>query len=211
MKFTPLLTKEEITENRIRFSERAELYRKKGLDFTKNRNLILEMAGPLSGNILEIGTGSGHTALVLTKAGYDIVSIDPDKDALKIAAMNLAGEMLLSKVEFYQMDGTALDFKDKFFKNVVVNNLFHHINKSIIEKMLSEINRVLDYEGKLILSDFNKGGMRIVGLVHKAEGRVHGESGANEEHVFPYFEKLGYKINRYNDQYHWIIIGEKRA
>ena len=207
MQYDPKLSAKEIEENHKHFSERVSLYKKKGLDFVKNREFILEMAHSLQGSILEIGTGTGHTSLALAKAGYKSASIDNDKEALKIAALNLAYAKVLSNVKFYIMDGKSMDFGNGSFKNIVCVNLFHHIDK--INKMLSEIDRVLCADGKVILADFNKRGMEIVNAVHKKEGRVHKNSDVTKDSVSSFFRGLGYEIKDYKDKCHWVLIGRK--
>ena len=209
MKYLPQITDKEIEENHARFGERASLYRKRGLDFAKNREFILKKSSPLKGNILEIGTGRGHMTLFLARAGYKFISIDIDKESLKIAALNLAYEKLLSSVRFYVMDGKSLTFKDNNFKNIIAVNLFHHIEET--DKILSEINRVLCAGGKAVLADFNKKGMDIVGAFHKEEGKTHEDCGARRDYVYSYFHNLGYNIRNHDDTHHWVLIVEKRV
>lgn len=208
MEYIPKLADKEIEENHARFSERASIYRKRGLDFVKVREFILEKASPLEGSILEIGTGRGHMTLSLAKAGYKFISIDKDKESLKIAALNLAYGKVLSSTKFYIMDGKSLTFKDRSFKNIVVVNLFHHIAE--IDKILSEINRVLCADGKAVLADFNKKGMDIVEAVHKGEGNIHENYGLRKDYTYSYFSNLGYDIQDYDDTHHWVLIAEKR-
>jgi len=207
MQYIPRLTRKQIEENHKHFSERALVYKKKGLNYIKTREFILREARPLQGNILEIGSGTGYTTLALAKAGYKFISVDKDKDALKTAALNLAYKKMLSNVKFYIMDAKSLSFKDGSFENVVCVNLFHHINK--INKMLLEINRILSANGKTILADFNKKGMEIVNTVHKQEGRLHENSGITRDIVYFYFRKLGYEIKSFEDKCHWLLIAKK--
>ena len=208
MKYTPKLTKKEIEENHRHFKERINLYKELGLDFANNRKFILEKAQPLQGNILEIGSGNGYTTLALAKAGYKFTSIDNDKESLKRTALNVAYEKLLSNVEFYVMDGKRLSFDSASFHNVIIVNLFHHIDK--VDDILSEVDRVLCVNGKVIMADFNKRGMRIIDSVHKKEGRVHEDSGVSKDYVYSYLKGLGYEIRPYKDRYHWVLIAEKK-
>lgn len=207
LKYIPKLNHKEIMENHKHFSERILLYKKKELDFIESREFILEKAGHLQGNILEIGTGSGYTVLSLAKAGYKFISIDKDEGALKTAALNLVYEKMLSNAKFYIMDGKSMDFGNGSFKNIVCVNLFHHIKN--VNKMLSEIDRVLSLNGKAILVDFNRKGMQIVNAVHKQEGRVHENSNVTKDNVYSYFHGLGYKIKDYGSRCHWILIARK--
>ena len=207
LEYMPKLSNEEVVENHKHFSERVSLYQKKGLDFVKSREFVLKKAHPLQDSILEIGTGTGYTTLALAKAGYKFASVDNDKEALKIAALNLVYVNVFSNVKFYIMDGKSMDFENRSFKNVVCVNLFHHIDK--VNKMFSEIDRVLCVNGKAVLADFNKRGMEIVNAVHRKEGRVHKNSDVTKESVYSYFHGLGYEIKDYEDKYHWVLIGRK--
>ena len=123
MKYTPELTETAIAENHKYFAERVTLYKGLGIDFLDIRKSILEKTGPIEGKILEIGAGSGYTALSLAKQGYDVISIDPDKEALRKTALNLAYERLLSKVELHLMDGKSLKFGNNSFNAVFVMSM----------------------------------------------------------------------------------------
>lgn len=209
MQYIPKISDREIKENHQHFSERLLLYKNKGLDFLSSREFLLEKAQGLEGNILEIGTGTGYMTLSLAKLGYKFSSIDKDKESLKIAALNLAYENLLSKVKFYVMDGKSLAFADNSFANVVAVNLFHHIKG--VDKMLAEIDRVLSTNGKLILADFNKRGMAIVNVVHREEANIHEDSGVTKDYVYSYFHRLGYAIKSYEERCHWALIAKKET
>jgi len=219
MQYIPEFDRKEIEENHKRFSQRVLLYKKRGLDFLASRESILAKVAPLENNILEIGTGSGYTTLCLAKAGYKFISVDKDKESLKIAALNLAYpvrnkvsngtyENLLSRVNFYAMDGSSLAFADNPFRTAVAIGLFHHITD--VKRLCSEIDRVLSRDGKIILADFNKNGMEIIDSVHKEEGNIHEDSGANKDYAYSYFHALGYDIKTYEDNCHWVLIGKKK-
>ena len=207
-RYIPNLTDEEIKENHKHFIERINLYKKLSLDFVESRKSIFKKVGPLKGKILEIGSGSGYTALSLAKSGYKFISIDNDKEALKKAAANLIHEKLLSNVEFYVMDARKLSFDSMSFQNVIAINLFHHIEE--IDKILSEIDRVLYLNGRIVMVDFSKKGMEIINGMHKKEGHMHEDSGVTKDHVSSYYKRLGYRVEDNDDLYHWVLIAEKK-
>ena len=206
-KYKPGLTDKEIRENHKIFARRVAMYKKKGLDFRKARRFILEKARPIKGGILEIGAGTGHTALTLAKAGYKFVSIDSDKSALKTAALNLAYYGVLGRARLYAMDGKDIKFPAGHFGNVIAVSLFHHIKG--VRKMFSEIDRVLKPGGKAILADFNKKGMKIINSTHRSEGRHHEDTGVTRDEAARYFAKLGYRVKKYNEKSHWFLIAVK--
>jgi len=208
MKYIPRFTHKDVLENHKRFTERVKLYKKLGLDFTNIGEFILKKAEPLKNNILEIGTGNGYTALALAKRGHKFISIDNDKESLKRASLNLAYEKLLSSVEFYDMNARSLSFKDESFHGIVIVNFFHHIKD--VNGILSEIDRVLCEDGKIIMADFNKRGIKIIDGVHKNEGHIHENSGVTKDYICSYFKGLGYRMDDYKEKHHWILVGEKK-
>jgi len=206
--YIPKFTKKEVKDNHRYFKERLSIYKKEGLDFEANRVVILEKSLPLKGKILEIGTGRGHMSITLAKEGYRFVSVDKDEEALKIASLNLAYKNLLSQVAFYIMDANFLLFKDNSFNNIVCVDMFHHISN--IEKIISEMDRVLNINGKLILADFDEKGRKIVNSAHEQEGRIHPYSTVDRNVVNSYLENSEYEIKNYNDKCHWLLVARKR-
>jgi len=207
MRYEPKLTKEAIAENHKRLKARTDLYKASGLDFMESRQWILDKAGSLRGKILEIGTGTGHTAMALGRAGYSFISIDRDEDSLKVAAMNLVYEKVLSNAQLFLMDAARLEFEDRSMDAVITVNFFHHVQDP--GSVLSEIDRVLKSGGRAVLADFNERGMRMVDSVHESEGRVHENSGIGEKSVEAYFSGLGYDIRAYEHPFHWILVADK--
>ncbi|MGB2629857.1 MAG: methyltransferase domain-containing protein [Candidatus Omnitrophota bacterium] len=209
MEYTPELTDNEIQEVHRHHEERIALYKKKGLDFEGFRKTIFEKMGPLEGRILELGTGTGYTALSLAREGYKFVSIDTDKEALKKTACRLACEKLLSKARFYLMDAYHMDFSDASFDNVIAVNLFHHLEK--IDAVLAEADRVLRVGGKLIIADFNEKGREIIDSTHREEGGAHDHPMANREQARSLIAGMGYKVESLDHKCHWILVAEKNG
>ena len=209
MLYSPKLSKEEIEENHRIFEERISIYRKRGMDFLKSRNFILEKSKPLDGSILEIGTGTGHTALTLAKAGYKLTSIDRDEEILKKAALNLAYEGLLSSASLHVMDAKSLEFEDGSFNNVIAVNMFHHAED--MDEILSEMDRVTAPNGKMIISDFNEKGMSIVGHVHKHEGNSHDYDNVAKTEIARRLKDLKYDTHEHEGDTQWVVTGRKAA
>jgi len=204
----PVFTSKQIEDNHNLFNERRNFYKAKGLDFLKSREFILEKAGPLQGDILDIGSGKGIMVLMLVKAGYSFISIDNDVEALEITALNLAYENLLSRAELHVMDVYSLKFKENSFDNIFIVEALHHMHD--ISGVFAEVDRVLSPGGKLILADFNRKGMDIVDLVHRHEGRKHKTSCIGREEAESWLGRKGYSIKRYEDKCHWILIAGKK-
>ena len=208
MKYMPVLTDKQIEDNHKLFNERRTLYKEKGLDFLKNREFIFERVRPLKGNILDIGSGKGIMALSLARAGYSFTSVDNNEEMLKITALNLAYENLLSQAELHVMDAYSLEFKENSFDNVFMIEALHHMDD--VERIFSEIDRVLRKNGQIILADFNKEGLRIVDHIHEREGHKHKTSFVGKNEADSCLARNRYGIEKYEDKCHWILIAEKR-
>jgi len=207
MRYLPRLTEKEIKENHRRFAQRASVYRNRDFDFMASRLSILGYAGRLEGKILEIGSGTGHMSLALAQRGYRFTSIDVDKKALRISAMNLAYEGHLDKAELFVMDGNRLTFGDESFNNIIAVNFFHHITDA--GRILKEMDRVLAQGGKMLLADFNELGASIVDDVHKKEGHIHDHSGLSRERITACLDEMSYETESRDEKYHWVLLGQK--
>ena len=207
MEYMSNLTSEQIRENNKVYAERQALYRGKGLNFLKSREFILDKTGTLTGNILDVGSGRGVMALALARAGHRVVSIDKNEEMLLTTALNLAYENLLDLAELHVMDAYSLEFSDGGFDNIFIVEALHHIED--IDGFFSEVDRVLSPQGKLVVADFNKKGMRIVDLVHGDEGNKHENSFVGEDEAKNWLDSNGYKVKSYEDACHWVLIAHK--
>ena len=71
--------------------------------------------------ILDVGTGPGFFAILLTKAGYDVTAVDYTEAMLEEAKKNAGA--LASSIHFQRMDAQKLDFPDGYFDVVISRNL----------------------------------------------------------------------------------------
>lgn len=207
MKYVPELRDSEIKDNFKECRGKQELYKSKGLDFFKNRDFIFNKSGKLHGNILEIGSGRGVTALSLARGGYNFTTLDKDEEMLKITALNLAHEDLLCKAELLIMDGETLAIEDASFNNVLMIEVLHHIHD--INGVFEEVDRVLCQKGMFILADFNDKGRNIIEDVHGSEGRRHESSSLGENEAIRWLSNKGYICREYDDVCHWVVIARK--
>lgn len=80
---------ESVVNNRQKYLERINLYKKFGCDIEAERKFIVEKSKPFYGRILEIGTGKGYLTLALAREGLRFVSIDPSAEEQDCARMNV--------------------------------------------------------------------------------------------------------------------------
>lgn len=101
--------------------------------------------------VLDIGTGPGFYAIILTRRGYNVTAVDYSEGMLDEARSN-AGE-LLPLIDFYRMDAHCLDFPDNSFDVIVSRNLTWNLADP--ERAYRDWQRVLRPGGRLINFDAN--------------------------------------------------------
>lgn len=85
--------------------------------------------------LLEIGCAKGYLLLEFQKLGLDAFGTDVSKYAIENAHPQV-------KENIYHAKGDILPFPDKFFDMVVSKEVFPHIDKVSLIKLLNEIKRV---------------------------------------------------------------------
>ncbi|MHA1129351.1 MAG: class I SAM-dependent methyltransferase [Candidatus Helarchaeota archaeon] len=97
---------------------------------------------------LDVGCGNGKYAISLARIARKVIGIDYRIDNIKEAERNK--ELLnLNNIQFEYMLATELDFPEKTFDIVLLNEVYEHLIDP--EKALSEISRVLKDDGFLVL------------------------------------------------------------
>ena len=71
--------------------------------------------------VLEIGTGPGFFAILLSELGYDVTAVDLTPAMLEEAKKNAGA--LAEKITFLEMNAEALDFADHSFDVILSRNL----------------------------------------------------------------------------------------
>ena len=111
---------------------------------------------PKSGNVLDIGCGTGTMTRLMARRvpSATIIGLDPDPQILVIARRKAQKE----KLAIVYVQGTAqrLPFPDRHFALVTSTLMFHHLKRDAKETMLREVHRVLKPKGKFVLTDFSK-------------------------------------------------------
>ncbi|MBQ9487762.1 MAG: class I SAM-dependent methyltransferase [Selenomonadaceae bacterium] len=104
--------------------------------------------------ILDVGTGAGFFAAILSKLGHKVTGVDTSAGMIDEAKKNLR-ELKLD-AEFFKMDAQALNFADESFDAVVTRNLTWTLPDAM--QGYREWKRVLKSGGVLINFDSDYGG-----------------------------------------------------
>ncbi|MGV3465647.1 MAG: class I SAM-dependent methyltransferase [Heyndrickxia sp.] len=134
------------------FGKSAESYveskvHKDGKDLQK----LVEMAR-LSGNerLLDIATGGGHTANAFASRVTNVTALDLTKEMLIAAEKFIKGNGH-QNVQFVEGDAENIPFASETFDIVTCRIAPHHFPN--ILDFVSEVNRVLKYNGQFLLDD----------------------------------------------------------
>jgi nitrogen fixation protein NifU and related proteins len=162
-----------IKDNHKKYSERIKLYRSRGYDIPKLREKIVEQFNGLilNANILDVGTGKGHLALAIAKSGWKCTSIDISPEEIQLARLNAFYFKVDELIDFQQQDASQVNFETGSFDVVISAGLMHHLSKP--ELVLKEMLRVCKPGRRIILSDLNEKGKRIIAQVQKEDGKKH--------------------------------------
>jgi len=197
----------EVLENHKRYLERKALYKSFGYDVEKERDFILGQAKPLYGRILEAGTGKGHFALALAKAGYSFVTFDISADEQRFARLNIAHFGFEKQVDFRIENGERTSFADGSFDTVFSVNVLHHLRNPY--QVIDEFNRILSPEGKLVLADFTQEGFKIMDKIHGLEGNTHEMGQVSLPDAESYLIKKGFSAKKAKSVYQCVLVAER--
>ena len=103
--------------------------------------------------ILDVGTGAGFFAAILSKLGHEVTAIDMSGKMLGEAEKNLRAMNL--SADFKKMNAQALDFADETFDAVVTRNLTWTLPD--VKAAYREWRRVLKVGGVLMNFDSDYG------------------------------------------------------
>ena len=101
--------------------------------------------------ILDVGTGPGFFACILSEEGQKVTAIDSSDGMLAHARKN--AELLGVSPEFRKMDVNNLEFPDDTFDALVMRNVTWTLEHP--ERVYTEFKRILKPGGKLLIYDAN--------------------------------------------------------
>lgn len=127
--------------------------------------------------VLDVATGSGRMAATLLQAGYSVVSGDIDPDAQEKALARLQDSGLVGVV-FLTLDATSMSF-DREFASIACANAIHHMSDPTAA--LSEMTRVCNPDGKLMIIEFNSHGLDVMEDLHQRKHNMQHSRGVLDE------------------------------
>lgn len=198
---------DEILENHRRYLERKALYSSFGYDVDRERDFILDQAKPVSGKILEAGTGKGHFALALAKAGYLFVTFDISAEEQRFAKLNIAHFGFEKQVDFRIENGERTSFSDGSFDTVFSVNVLHHLSHPIL--VLDELIRIISSRSKLILADFTEEGFKVMDKIYGLEGQMHEVGKVTLSDAEAHLVKKGFSVKMVKSVYQRVLVASR--
>lgn len=111
---------------------------------------LIDMYGILDEHkkVLEVGSANGYRLeRIRQKYGCKVVAVEPSKKAVEDGRKNYP------QVEFYNVTAEELSFKE-LFDVVILNSVFHWIDRRNLLKVCSLVDEALRRRGYLIIGDF---------------------------------------------------------
>lgn len=118
----------------------------------KIKHRSYELMGEIKGKkILDLGCGNGMDVIQIAnfmKEYNKIFGVDKDKNILNRAEQNLSNTNL-ENIQFVEANAENLPFENGYFDTIRIERVFQHLTN--IPKVLKEINRVLKWNGQLVI------------------------------------------------------------
>ena len=185
-------SRKELIDNHTCLVERNALYRRHGYNIEKNAAFVLAKTLPLTGRILEIGTGKGRFLTVLLEQVSHVTTIDIDPEEQRFARLNVAFAKPPGKARFVIANAAYLPWRSRIFDAVVSMNALHHITD--LPDVVDEAIRAVKPTGKIVLADFSRKGFAIMEKIHRSEGRTHEHTRYRFQDLVKWFAAQGWKV-----------------
>ena len=191
------------------YMERIHRFKRYGYDLEHERNFILEKTIPITGSVLEIGTGKGHFTVALARNGCKFVTLDLSAEEQEFARDHIRHLGLADIVDFRVGNAEQLPFPDASFENIFAVNCVHHFEDPF--KVVREMMRVVSARGRIVISDFSPRGFEVIESIHRAEGRTHPRGTARVGDTAVFLSQKGYQVHRYQTDLQDMLVADKNS
>ncbi len=155
---------DDLDERVSEYLLKIEHDRQAGFDRRAEAASVLNAATGLCGPVLDIGVGKGNLAIEVARRGFDVVGVDTDPEALRLARALAARAGVSARLRLIEADAAALPFQDGSFGAVVSMNALHHL--ATAEPVLDSVARVVRSGGLVVLTDLSAAGLDWIGKRH---------------------------------------------
>ena len=160
MKREPL-THERVFQDAEYADSYARRHQKMGEKLGQRVAKELRVRGFEGGRIIDVGCGSGATAIYLASALplCDIVGIDLSEPLLQAAHSAAVAAGVTNRVSFESGDAERLSHDEDSFDVALCFNMVHIVERPV--QMLNELERILRGDGHLFVADLKRSWLSI--------------------------------------------------
>lgn len=109
----------------------------------------LESDGWISGEVLDIGCGTGDLSLYLKEKDYNVLGVDFSPTAVEEATQKSFERQI--PVDFLVWDALKIEHLNKRFDTVVDSAMFHCLNSEQRKKFVEQLDKVVNTGGRYIV------------------------------------------------------------
>jgi len=133
--------------------------------------LIIAASFPINNFILDVATGTGRAASILSRLGYQILTGDYNYNMKSESEIRITKEYL-DNVKYIQLNLENIPFPANTIENIVCINTLHELDNPFL--CLNEIIRIHSSRGNLLIADFNPEGFDVLDKLHTVRyGKLH--------------------------------------
>jgi len=100
--------------------------------------------------VLEVGASNGYRLSYLNDMYQsEVYGVEPSEDAIR------SGQIAYPFIKFQRATADSMKFEDHFFDLVIINFVFHWIDRDSLLWSCANIDKVLAWGGRLIIGDFH--------------------------------------------------------
>jgi ubiquinone/menaquinone biosynthesis C-methylase UbiE len=114
---------------------------------------LLAFSGPMTGQVLDVGTGTAQIPIALCQhaTGVQVIALDAAEQMLKLAQSNIDRAGHSTRIIPTLTDAKQIPFPDQHFQATFSNSIIHHIPEP--RSVFSEMVRVTASGGLLFVRD----------------------------------------------------------
>jgi len=135
--------------------------------------------------VLDVGTGQGTDAILLSENCDDVVAVDISKKALLTAKILSQLNKAQDNISLIQSDAEHLPFKDEIFDVVYCKDVLHHVSNAV--HSIHEMKRVAREKASIIAVEANalNPQMIAIGLIYYSiDNGVFKNTGSRLANIF---------------------------
>ena len=114
----------------------------RSFSLNQKKKLVEKETGLKKGNLLDVGSGTGHFASVMQKEGWKVTGLEPDEGARAVASKEHSLNLLPS--------GELFNLPEKKFNAITLWHVLEHVHD--VKKYIQTFKKLLADTGRLVIA-----------------------------------------------------------